>query len=455
MSNLHANHLPPLWSWQELSAGLTGRRVAGPDVYRVTIDSRQAQPGDLFLALPGDPGNRFNPSHRSTVDGHDFVEAAAKKGAVGALVHKKVDTTNSKMALLKVKDTYDGLWTLGRMARSRLDGQIVAITGSNGKTTAKQFLTAALDAYAPPGSFNNHIGVPLALANAPENSTTGVFEVGTNHPGEIEPLAKMIKPDVAMVLNVHQAHIENFTSRSELKEEKISIFNSLKCKDNSISEDTLGLEFGATFGETRQANARVKALEGDCVYLSLYGRMLTACVPGGGIHRAKTVAATVLACHILDRDLTPACQLSNDLIPAGRGNIRRVNQVTVIDDSYNANPQSMRAGLSSLLTAPANVRVAVIGEMLELGSQGDQAHLELAPLLESVDHVICVGAGTHGLAKHLEQPWFPKASEDLTSYLIDLCKDETTVFIKGSNRIFWANQFVDTFLSTLDSMSSK
>jgi len=246
-----------LWSWAEIAQALTGERISGPDITGVTIDSRQVKPGDLFIALHGDPGPRFNPGQRSTIDGHDFVQAAADAGAAGALVHRSRENLPApgRFPLLRVQDTYDGLWDLGRAARRRLTGPVIAITGSSGKTTAKTFLAHALGAYAPPGSFNNHIGVPLSLANAPSDTHCGVFEIGTNHPGEILPLATMVNAQVSMVLNVHQAHIENFKNLLELKAEKTSIFNPLSDKSNAISEDEIGLDYGLTFGVTPSADA--------------------------------------------------------------------------------------------------------------------------------------------------------------------------------------------------------
>jgi UDP-N-acetylmuramoyl-tripeptide--D-alanyl-D-alanine ligase len=137
--------------------------MATEDIYRVAIDSRLVEPGDLFVALAGDPGERFNPSVRSTADGHDYVADAASKGAAAALVSR---TQSVDIPQYRVEDTYSGLWALGAAARNRLTGPVIAVTGSSGKTTAKTFLSKALDAYAPPGSLNNHIGVPLSLANA-------------------------------------------------------------------------------------------------------------------------------------------------------------------------------------------------------------------------------------------------------------------------------------------------
>ena len=339
------------------------------------------------------------------------------------------------------------LWALGRMGRARLEGKAVAITGSSGKTTAKHFISAALGAYAPPGSFNNHIGVPLSLANTPAESRFAVFEVGTNHPGEIEPLARMVAPDVALLLNVQSAHIENFDNWEELKKEKLSIFKAVEEKSNTVSEYSLDVGHGLTFGTDSRADAFVKDVQGDRATIILLGKPLSAQVPGGGVHRATTLAATLLVSHLLDQDPLRACELSHNLIPAGRGNIIKIGEITLIDDSYNANPDSMLAAVTSLASTKSTAQpghthqIALIGEMLELGDASEAGHLALAVPLEGVDQVFCVGAGTRKLAQTLGCPWYEQANDDLLQAVTRACTRHSTVLVKGSNRVFWAQGF--------------
>ncbi|MEE8078082.1 MAG: Mur ligase family protein, partial [Pseudomonadales bacterium] len=176
----------PLWRWTELCAALDLAIEDGPDISGISIDSRQIAAGDLFIALTGDPGTRFNPSQRSDRDGHDFIDAALENGAAGVLSH---DALKRACPELKVADSLDALWALGAAARSRLDCPVVAITGSSGKTTTKSLLSAALDAFSTPGSLNNHLGVPISLARTPRDASAAVYEIGTNHPGEIAPLS--------------------------------------------------------------------------------------------------------------------------------------------------------------------------------------------------------------------------------------------------------------------------
>ncbi len=441
---------PGLWTWQALCRA-TGNPVApGPEIQRVVVDSRQARPGDLFVALSGDPGDKFNPSYRSAVDGHDFVDSAAAGGALGAMVRSG---TNAAVPVLEVDDTYDGLWALARAGRRRLTYPAIAVTGSSGKTTAKLFLTEALNAYGPPGSFNNHIGVPLALANALPDYAAGVFEVGTNHPGEIEPLARLVEPDLAILLNVHRAHIENFDNREHLIREKTSIFNALKDKSKAISEDNLQLDFGVKFGFSHGVEAQildyVEQAGTTTVRVRLFGEDVTARVPGGGRHRASSVAATLLACKLLDMDLTPALSLSDQTVPAGRGNHLVSHGVTVIDESYNANPESMSATLDSYARLSLKgSKIVVLGEMLELGEHSEAAHLALLPALGPYT-VFCVGQGTRSLADQLKAPWFAQADESLEQTLMSVITPGDGILIKGSNRVFWAHNFVQRLLAQI------
>jgi len=415
----------------------------GPDVNGVVTDSRTVSPGNLFVALPGDPGPRFHPSQRSAVDGHDYVADARARGASAALVHRLLDTD---LPQLLVNDTYDGLWALGRAARQRLTGAVVAITGSSGKTTAKHFLAHGLDGYMPPGSFNNHIGVPLALANADTAAQTAVFEVGTSFPGEIEPLAQMVAPQVAIVLNVGSAHIENFPSREHLKIEKLSIFNVLEDKSNAISHENLTLGFGHTFGHGPDADAQLVRLDGDMAEIKLFGLPLKAKVPSGGTHRAETMLACVLAAKLLGGDLTGMLNLGAEAIPEGRGSRITVGTVTLLNDAYNANPQSMRAAISTFLGAsageakplvaegsqpPKGRRIVVLGEMLELGQAGEDAHRDIAELAHTADAAYLVGAGFEAIAKQLGLPWFEEASQTCLEAVIDRLEPHDWVLVKG------------------------
>ena len=455
-----------LWTSQELDALFAGTvtgEAVGPGmttdgIHRVAIDSRLVEPGDLFVALAGDPGERFNPSVRSSVDGHDYVADAASKGAAAALVSR---TQSVDIPQFRVEDTYSGLWTLGAAARNRLTGPVIAVTGSSGKTTAKTFLSRALDAYAPPGSLNNHIGVPLSLANASQDASGWVFEVGTSHPGEIAPLTQMVRPDLAILLNVHNAHIENFPSRAALIEEKCAIFSTLPEDGMRVSHDELDLP-GYRFGFRPDSHARVLTLEANTLRLKMFGEIVNAHVPGGGAHRALTLAACLLAAKLLDADLTAAAALPHDLVPAGRGNIRHKAGIEIVDDSYNANPASMHAAVSAHVAEPCKGRrYAVLGDMRELGADSDDAHRQLVSTVvnEPKLHGIVLVGGAMGeayrrLGFDSEQAlggerWlvhYESVTPELLSTLVVALSQGDRVMVKGSNRIFWQVDFVEQLI---------
>ena len=435
-----------LWQWAELSAALSARSQAGPDVMRVAFDSRKTQPGDLFLALPGDPGPKFNPSQRSKVDGHAFLADAKSKGAVGAVVQRLQQHVD--LPQIVVDDSYDALWQLGQIARRRLAQPVLAVTGSSGKTTAKRFLAAALNAYAPPGSLNNHIGVPLSLANADPSAPAWVFEIGTNHPGEIEPLTAMVEPHCAILLNVHSAHIENFSSRRALIEEKCEIFSHMRGDKLCIAEDTLGLS-GFTFGWQSGSDAQILSINGDRMEVSVQGNVLQARLPGGGEHRGLTLAATLLAAVLLPVDLAAALDLPDTLVPEGRGNVLDCAGVSLIDDSYNANPASMTAAIRAFADRRCSGRkYLLLGEMLELGKQAKRAHEEIQQMATQFDGCFYVGAGFSS-TQATGQLWFAEANDELLQTLQRTLEPNDCLLIKGSNRVFWAKGFVPQLAQTL------
>lgn len=448
--------MTPLWSWPELCDALGLAVSDGPDVMGLCIDSRRARPGDLFIALPGDPGPRFNPSQRSDRDGHDYIDDALVRGAVAVLAH---DGAARNAPQLQVADTLDALWQLGAAARARQSGAVVAVTGSSGKTTVKGLLAAALQAFAAPGSLNNHLGVPLSLAMTPRDAGAAVYEIGTNHPGEIAPLSTLARPDVAVVLNVHPAHRENFASMQALTREKLSICEGLPDGGNLVVEDAVAADglrgdlVVSRFG--RSATARVRLLDAtgsEAVY-EIGGRRLTAHVPGGGVHRALSLAAVLCVLDVLGRDLTDACHLPDTLIAPGRGQLRRAGGVLVIDDSYNANPESLRAALVELAARPEVRRYALLGEMLELGAEGPAFHAALASGASGLDGVFCVGEGMRPLCEALPADaaryWCSDADDALLDRLADTLQPGDAILVKGSNRVFWAKDFANRLIARL------
>ncbi len=442
----------PLWTWADLCSALDRPVVQGPAVTGISIDSRTVRAGDLFVALAGDPGPRFNTHSRSVRDGHDFIAEAVARGASGVLVHRDSIAAAPTAPRLRVEDTLDALWALGRAARRRLGADVFAITGSSGKTTARTWLMAALDCHGSEGSFNNFWGVPLSLARTPADASAAVFEIGTNHPGEIAPLARMVAPDVAVVLNVGLAHIENFSGPDALRREKLSICEGLAPSGIAILPD--GLDQGGvsaaltvlTFGESPAADVRLldyHAAERTARFATPSGEVLGT-VPGGGRHRAMTLAAVLGALCASGRSPQLGAALGESLVPAGRGRRETIGAVTLIDDSYNANPASMAAALT-LLSESVGPRIAILGEMLELGGDSAAYHRNLANTCRDLDGIVCVGAGMRPLYEALtarQRVAFAERAADVDLELLGArLANGACVLLKGSNRVFWATDF--------------
>lgn len=466
---------PPLWNWHDLqqalglsSSNAQDASLVDLQVEGIAFDSRKAQPGDLFVALPGDPGPGYNVSQRSDRDGHAFIDSALANGAVALLTH---DGEPRHVPQLAVADTLEGLRALARFRRDQADAKCIAITGSSGKTTAKTLLAAALEAcgsapvHASQGSFNNHLGVPLSLATMPRQAVAGVFEVGTNHPGEIGPLSRLVAPDVAVLLNVHSAHAGNFPNPGALLAEKCAIAEGLSEDGVLVVQDQLELPAHLAsrtnlvrFGDSSAAQVRLLGLEVQAeatrANYRIGKRTISARVPGGGLHRAQTLAAVLAVLDAMGLDLEAACQLPDSLIPQGRGNLQRVRGRTLLDDSYNANPQSMQATLTALLEDPQypTKRYALLGEMLELGDESEAAHAALRSYCEQLDGVWLVGAAMAELANSLSPGkclghWSDLGKRQQTAGLLESVvarlQAEDVLLVKGSQRIFWQHNFVD------------
>ena len=454
-----------LWTFRELKLALGLPPSAGPDAFGVCIDSRQIEAGDLFVALPGDPGPRFTVTSRSERDGHDFVADAIRKGAAAVLVHRGAALD---APTLRVADTLDGLWALGRAARRRLAGPVVAVTGSSGKTTFKSFAATALGAFATSGSLNNHIGVPLSLARTPRDANGAVFEIGTNHPGEIAPLAKLVAPHVAVVLNVHPAHIENFGTVEAIRREKVSIAEGLGDDGVLVHAANVAADFSGrtiTFGSTDQrADVRLTALrqerESSVAVIETPRGTVEASVPGGGIHRAQSVTALGAVLLALDASFDGLQALAALDVPRGRGNVVDAGGVLIVDESYNANPASMKATLDAFAASSEHSvrrRIAVLGDMLELGVQAQRHHRELADHCAALDGVFCVGSRMTALHDALPPNLRLAHAEEANAAFVQRCADflepRDSVLVKGSNGTFWAKGFVAALTTALEARS--
>lgn len=455
-----------LWTWNELNSacGIVSDAAArtssaAPGVDGISIDTRTLERGDLFIALSGDPGPGFHTSSINTRDGHDFASQAWQAGAAAIMVHKSVDCDLPELA---VSDTLKGMWDLARFSRRRMQGQVVAITGSSGKTTTRVYLQHVLQSqgltHGATGSLNNHWGLPLSMARMPGDSEYGVFEIGMNHPGEITPLTELAKPDVAVVLNVLPAHLGYFENLDAIRQEKLSIANGLTETGTLIVPDSLEHKVVShpvvTFGFTGQADVRCLEMQPDSgrqgqllVSVDVAGNQTSFDLGFGGEHRVLTSLAVLTVCHVLGMDIDSACDsLATAQPPEGRGNRFLVAGVCIIDDSYNANPSSVAYALDNLGQTTGARRIAILGDMLELGEQSAAMHAGLLSHCAGIDKVIAVGEQMEGLYQLLpeEQQWFyaAKAGDIDVDFLCESLRPGDVVLTKGSNKIFWVENFV-------------
>ena len=445
-----------LWTWSELSEALAIAHTHGPEIRGISIDSRTINEGELFVALSGRPRPEFNVFEDSGRDGHDFIASAVRGGASGVLAQR---AHGSAIATLHCDDTLTGLWELARYRRAQIEGKIVAITGSSGKTTLKSFLSQALECAASEGSLNNHIGVPLSIVRTPKLALLAVYEIGTNHPGEIAPLSKLARPNVAVVLNVLNAHIGNFADLDALRDEKLSIGDGVEPNGTLIVHEDLQEQARARFsdldvrsyGRSKDSDYRYDMNGFDEVVLSTLNQNIS--IPGGGEHRAATLCATAAVLDVLETNGDKLQKISAEL-PPGRGRIFEVNGIRIIDESYNANPESMRKCLEHLSHQQGGRRVAIVGEMAELGEQSKELHVSLVNELKQLDGVISVGKAMNETAyqqleSHAKWGTFENIDE-LAAFCEDILKPNDIVLVKGSNTVFWTRNFVPNLIKALD-----
>ena len=427
-----------LWRWPEICDAVHAKDADGPSVSALGFDSRKIEVGQLFIAL------KSNDQETLAGDGHNFVEAAAKAGAVGAIVNDSFHKECS-IPTIKVPDSFKALYDLAGRARDRIQGSVVAVTGSSGKTTFKEFLAKIVGGYCSAASFNNEIGVPISLVNADLSKKAFVFEVGTNHPGEIGPLTSLIKPEFSVLLNVQDAHIGNFRDSRELLNEKLQIFTTLQNNQSRISHDELGLK-GHQFGYKEGSDAQLISVNENHCLINLLGRLVKVEMPVGGVHNALTMAAALLTSELLGKKVEDHLILPADSHPRGRGNKSYVKGIEVIDDSYNANPTSMMASLRTQLDrGTSGKNVAVIGEMLELGDESVQKHKEILQMLRNFDRVFLVGDVFSPLIAENDKKSFSvysTADENLAREIRSEINEGDTILVKGSNKIFWSHNFV-------------
>jgi UDP-N-acetylmuramoyl-tripeptide--D-alanyl-D-alanine ligase len=449
----------PLWTAHALAKATHGTLRGGfrERIGGISIDTRTIATGDAFFAIKGD-----------RLDGHDYVEAALSKGASVAVVDEASAAKFTKdAALLVVSDTLGALRVAGAAARARSNAKIIAVTGSVGKTGTKEALRLALSAsgetHASTASFNNHWGVPLSLARLPESAKFGIFEIGMNHAGEIEPLAKLVRPHVAIITTIEPVHLEYFSGIDAIADAKAEIFQGVERGGAAIlnrdNPQFARLEAAAraanilrivSFGSHATAEARLVDValkeDGSAVHANILGEDIMFKLGAPGRHLVMNALAVLAAAKLAGADLAKAAIALGDLAPPpGRGNTTALRlpggNGLLIDESYNANPASMRAALEVLSHAPLGKggrRIAVLGDMLELGPEGAARHAELVEAVSAAktDLVFCSGPLMHSLWEALPsglKGGYAESAATLEPQVIAALRGGDAVMVKGSN----------------------
>jgi UDP-N-acetylmuramoyl-tripeptide--D-alanyl-D-alanine ligase len=422
----------------------------------ISIDSRSIGPGEAFFAIKGD-----------RVDGHDYASMAMANGAALLVVSEARLPAMGRLTIpmIVVEDVLDALAKLGVAARQRTAAKIIAVTGSVGKTTTKEMLRHVLSpsgkVHASVASFNNHWGVPLTLARMPQDTDFGIFEIGMNHPGEIRPLVKMVLPHVAIITTIAAAHLGNFKSIKEIAAAKAEIFEGLVPGGHAIlnrdsdqfnfldrAAQAAGVENIHTFGQHAKADFRLAEFNGSeensALWLTLGGETIEIVLGAPGRHIAENALAALGAVTLVGANLDEAIAALATLKPEkGRGKRHKLaidhGQFTLIDESYNANPASMRAAIALLAAAAEGRgrRIAVLGDMLEMGDYAQKVHADLAgPLLAAgIEHVWLAGPEMMALrdslpdSVHVE---YREKTEELAAFVLNSVASGDVLMVKSS-----------------------
>ena len=446
-----------LWALDAMTAAMRaeGAGALPADVNGISIDSRTLVKGDAFFAIKGE--NR---------DGHDFVEGALKAGAGLAVLEREQRDRFAGAPLLIVPDVLEALRDLARAARARMSAKIIAVTGSVGKTSTKEALRLALSAegetHASIASYNNHWGVPLSLARCPAGAKYAVFEIGMNHAGEITPLTQLVRPHVGIITGIEPVHLEYFGSLEKIADAKAEIFSGIEPggavvlnRDNAQYERlataarAVHIDRVVSFGEHAAADARLIQFslqaDGSTVEARILGQSVTYKVGAPGRHLVLNSLAVLAAVSLAGADLALAALALNNLKPAsGRGARTMLSvpggKALLIDESYNANPASMRAAIALLGGAPVGKRgrrIAVLGDMLELGPAGAELHRALADTIEAaeIDLVFCSGPLMRALWEALPsraRGGYAETAAGLESTVLAAIQAGDAVMVKGS-----------------------
>ena len=444
-----------LWTWEELVRATGGVAEGTPAVPIVgfSIDTRAIAPGEAFVALT------------DKRDGHEFVPTAFERGASAAVVRSDYVRVPADGALLRVADPLKGLEAIAHAARARSDARIVAVTGSVGKTGTKEALRACLSrlgqTHAAENSYNNHWGVPLTLARMPATSRYGVFEIGMNHAGEITPLSKMVRPHVAIITTVEPVHLQFFESVEAIAEAKSEILSGIEPggtavlnRDNTFfalldeRARALGVRV-VSFGQSETADVRPEVLtlwaNGSDVIARAGQRRVAYRLGAPGAHIAQNSFAVIAALIALDADVDGGVSALASLTAAkGRGariEVKRADgAILLVDESYNANPASMRSALAAMATVSREQyprRIAVLGDMLELGEEAGRLHEELKEAVDVAEADLVFACGPHmqrlfQVLPVAQQGAWANTSDGIEAALVATVRGGDVVMIKGS-----------------------
>lgn len=428
--------LSQIQTWLGLPAGTLGGVALG-----YSIDSRTVRPGELFFAIRGP---RF--------DGHDFVPHALRRGAVAAVVENSYPIQQGD-ALIAVPETVAALGALAARARRHWGGAVIAVTGSSGKTTTKDTIATLLDGFLPAakseGNLNNEYGLPLSLLRVPDQARAAVVEIGINHPGEMQPLAEIAAANVGVVTNVGAAHVGNFVSEDEIAFEKGFLIEALDAAGTAVlnADDPRVAPMRArckgrtvTFGIEQPADVRAERVEdggSEGMRFSVVGTPMAMRLPG--LHNVYNVVAAIAALGTLGvRPQSLVNELSRLQPSAMRGLVHKAGGVTLIDDCYNANPAAMTAMLQVLCRTSAARRIAVLGEMRELGERSRELHRKIGRVAASagVDYLVAVGGDAAEIASAAGLPSeFHESPLEAASALEGMVRPGDAVLLKASRGV--------------------
>lgn len=442
----------PLYTSQDIEKATGSTIVSEVSVTGVSIDTRTLQKGDVFIALKGE-------QH----DGHRFVAEALEKGAAAVIVQDIPENLPEDAVIITVSDTQQALWDLAAYNRARSNATYIGVTGSVGKSSVKEMLYTVLkqqgDAYVNPGNFNNHIGLPLSLARMPQDATFGIYELGMNHAGEIAALTRLLQSHIAVITAVEAVHLEFFDSvegiahaKAEICEGVVQGGSIILPRDNphypilletakAHHIDTI-YTFGKDASATLQLVQYVSHASGEQVTAECDGETLEYTLPLRGEHQALNSLVVLGIVHALNLPLAQASAAFTQITPmAGRGKRAHLTladmPITLIDDSYNASPVSMHAALV-VLAQEKGRKIAVLGDMLELGDDEQQMHAALAQDIIASDIDLVFTAGTRIRALHDALPSKVAAAHhaaalDLLPVLQQTLQEGDTILIKGSH----------------------